>query len=50
MACSKCKQKNKLKEDFEKSQEFVSRGVAWFLIVLTSLAIYGLYSLINNFL
>lgn len=49
MACSKCKKQERI-EGFEKSTEFVSKGVIMFVIIWSLFAIYGIYSLITKFI
>jgi len=49
MACSKCKKQERI-EEFEKSTEFVSKGVIMFVIIWSLFAIYGIYSLITKFI
>lgn len=49
MACSKCKKQEQI-EEFQKSTEFISKGVVIFVIIWSSLAIYGIYSLISKFI
>lgn len=46
MACSKCKQKRNFNQEFAKKTEFVGKGIVWFLIIWSLLALYGIYSLI----
>ena len=50
MACSSCKEKNKIKEEFIKTGEFVNNRVVWFAVIWTGLGIYGLITLIHKFL
>jgi hypothetical protein len=50
MSCSTCKEKSKIKEELYESSEFVSKGVIWFVIVWSGLALYGLYTLITKFI
>jgi hypothetical protein len=50
MGCSKCKQKNRLKEEFEKSTDLVDRKTLWFVIIWSGLSIYGLFSLFSKLL
>ena len=50
MACTKCKQKNQIREEIEKTTESISKGVIWFVAIWTALALYGLYSLVSKFL
>lgn len=50
MGCSKCKQKNRLKEEFEKSADLVDRKTLWFVIIWSAFSIYGLFSLVSKFL
>ena len=47
MACSKCKKKKQIM-DFEKSTEFMDKGVIIFVIVWSLFAIYGIYSVIDK--
>jgi hypothetical protein len=47
MGCSDCKQKKNIKKDLIESSSIVNRGVLWFVIIWSLLAIYGLYSLIK---
>ena len=47
MACSTCK-KQQLKEEVEKTTEFVSKGIIIFTIVWFLLGGYGLYTLITK--
>lgn len=49
MACIKCKKQERI-EEFEKTTEFVSKGVVVFVIVWSLFAIYGIYSLITKFI
>ena len=50
MSCETCKKKNTIKEELDKSTEFVGKGVVIFAIVWTILGLYGLYSLIHKIL
>jgi hypothetical protein len=50
MSCSSCKQKRDIKEELIKSSEFVSKGVIWFVVIWSLLAIYGLGTLISKFI
>jgi hypothetical protein len=50
MGCSSCKEKRDIKEELIKSSEFVSKGVIWFTIIWSILAIYGLVTLISKFI
>ena len=50
MACSSCKEKKEIKEELIKSGEFIGKGVVWFAIGWSLLAIYGLVTLISKFL
>jgi len=50
MGCSSCKQKRDIKKDLLESTESVNKGVIWFVIVWSLFAVYGIYSLIKNFL
>jgi hypothetical protein len=47
MACNKCKKKEQI-VDFEKSTEFMNKGVVIFVIIWSLFAIYGIYTLVNN--
>lgn len=47
MGCSKCKKREQIL-DFEKSTEFMNKGVVIFVIVWSLFAIYGIYSLIDK--
>ena len=48
MGCSKCKNKNKTKEELMKTADFVGKGVIVFIVGLSTLAVYGLYTLITK--
>jgi hypothetical protein len=50
MACSKCKKKNKEKDNFVTKTDRLSQIAFGSLVVLVILAIYGLYSLITTIL
>jgi hypothetical protein len=50
MSCSKCKQKNRFKEEFEKTTDLVDKKIVWFIVVWSVLALYGIYSLIIKLL
>ena len=50
MACTSCKQKREIKEEIIKSTEFVNKGVLWFTLIWSILAIYGLVTLISKFI
>lgn len=50
MACSKCKQKNKLKEEIENGTDFVSKATIWVFVIWSGFALYGIYSLISKLL
>jgi hypothetical protein len=49
MSCTKCKKKERIVE-FEKSTEFIDKGVILFVIVWSLFAIYGIYTFINSLL
>ncbi len=48
MACSKCKNKNKTKEELMKTADFVNKATIWFFVGWSVLAVYGLYTLITK--
>lgn len=50
MACTKCKQRNKIKEDIQNSVSSVSKTVVWVAVIWMVLGIYGLVTLISKFL
>jgi hypothetical protein len=55
MACKKCKQKNdgslgQSKQDLLNSVEGITKFVRVVIVIWTVLAMYGLYSLIRDFL
>lgn len=50
MSCKSCKEKNDMKDKMMETAEFVSKGVVWFAVIWSALGLYGLYTLINNFL
>ncbi len=50
MSCSNCKKKSKIREEIKNGTDFVGRGVIYFFIIWSLLAIYGLYSLITKLL
>lgn len=50
MSCSKCKQKNRFKEGFEKTTDLVDKKIIWFIVVWSVFALYGVYSLIIKLL
>ena len=50
MGCSSCKEKRDIKQELINSNEFVSKGVIWFTIIWSILAIYGLVTLISKFI
>jgi hypothetical protein len=50
MGCSKCKQKNRFKEEFGKTTELIDKKVLWFVIIWSGFAIYGLFSLASKIL
>ena len=50
MGCTSCKNKNNYKEEFNKTTEFVSKGVIVFAIVWLFLGLYGFITLIGKFL
>jgi hypothetical protein len=47
MSCSKCKEKKNFNQEFEKKTEFINKGVVWFFIIWSLLALYGIYNLIT---
>ncbi len=49
MACSKCKKQERI-EEFEKSTEFIGKGVITFVIIWSLFAVYGIYTLISKFI
>jgi len=49
MACSKCKKQERI-EEFEKSTEFINKGVIAFVIIWSLFAVYGIYTLISKFI
>ena len=50
MACTSCKEKNKLKEELNKTVELANKRVVWFAVIWFSLGVYGLITLIQKFL
>jgi hypothetical protein len=48
MACSKCKNKDKTREELMKTADFINKGTIWFIVVWSVLAVYGLYTLITK--
>jgi len=50
MACTNCKQKEKIKEEIEKSVKSIGKAAIWIAVVWMVLGVYGLISLIGRFL
>ncbi len=50
MACTKCKQKESFKKQIYESTKNTEKGIVWFFIIWSALAVYGLYSLIEKFI
>jgi hypothetical protein len=50
MSCNSCKRKNVFKEEMNKTTNFVNKSAIWIMLIWSALSIYGLYSLIRNFL
>jgi hypothetical protein len=50
MACSNCKQKEKTKEEIEKSVRKIGKVAIWVALAWMALGVYGLISLIGKFL
>jgi hypothetical protein len=50
MSCTSCKEKKDIKNQMMETADFVSKGIVWFTVVWSALGLYGLYTLINNFL
>lgn len=50
MGCSKCKQKNRLREEYEKSTDSIDKKTLWFVIIWSAFSIYGLFSLVSKLL
>jgi hypothetical protein len=49
MGCSKCKKQEHL-DELKKSSEYINNGVVIFVIIWSLFAVYGVYSLIENFI
>jgi hypothetical protein len=49
MGCSKCKKQERL-DELKKSSEYINNGVVIFVIIWSLFAVYGVYSLIENFI
>lgn len=47
MSCTSCKKRDTLKERMESEMSNTPKGVIWFIIIWSGLALYGLYSLIK---
>ena len=50
MGCSKCKQKNRLREEYNKSTDSIDKRTLWFVVIWSAFSIYGLFSLVSKFL
>ena len=50
MACKECKKNNRIKEEMDKSTEFLSKKIIVVFVVWTILGVYGLFCLITKFL
>lgn len=50
MSCSKCKQKNRLKEEFDNTTSLIDKKIVWFIVIWSIFALYGIYSLIVKIL
>lgn len=47
MGCSKCKQKNTIKQELEREAKLYTKGIIVFLLILLSLSLIGIYSLVS---
>jgi len=48
MGCTSCKKNSNYKDQIIQSTKNVEKGIVWFSVIWTLLALYGLYSLIRN--
>lgn len=50
MSCSKCKKRDRIKQEIEDGLGSVNKGVIWGIVIWTIFAVYGIYSLITDLL
>lgn len=50
MGCTKCKEKNGIKGDRNKTIDRTQNGIVWFVVIWSMFAIYGVISFIKLFL
>jgi hypothetical protein len=50
MACTKCKNKESIKEQMDKATNGIEKSAVAFIVIWTILGLYGIYSLIVKFL